>query len=151
VAQAWLLDYRDRCKALRSQLPDEEREPFERAAQQTEHFLTTNSTSHQRGLGIFASGFVSYFFAIPLPHRPPEMMTWDYLPQIETLQLILDNAERFAVVLFDSERARLFTIYLGQIEEHMVIRDDVLRKQQTGGWAALSQANFARHHCHFDR
>jgi peptide subunit release factor 1 (eRF1) len=146
VAHAWLLDYRDRCKVVRAQLPDAEREPFERAAQQTEHFLTSDRTFHQPGLAIFASGFPSYFYVIPLPHRPPEMLTWDIRPQIETLHLILDNAERFAVALFDSERARLFTIYLGQIEEHEVIRDDVPRKQKSGGWATLSQTNFARHH-----
>jgi len=146
VADAWLMSYRDHCKDLRAQLPAEEREPFEHAAQQTEHYLTSNPTFHQPGLAIFASGHSSYFFVAPLPHRPPEMMTWDTRPQIETLQLILDNTERFAVALFDSEQARLFTIYLGQIEEHEVIRDEVPRKQKSGGWATLSQSSFARHH-----
>jgi peptide subunit release factor 1 (eRF1) len=146
VGRAWLLSYRDRCKELRAQLPVEELEPFERAARQTEHFLTNNSTTRSPGLAIFASGFPSYFFATPLPQRPPEMLAWDTRPRLETLQLILDNAERFAVALFDTERARLFTVYLGQIEEHEVIRDDVPRKQQAGGWAALAQTNFARRH-----
>jgi peptide subunit release factor 1 (eRF1) len=146
VRQAWLMGFRDRCKALRAQLPVEEREPFERAARQTEHFLTSNPTLHEPGLAIFASGFPAYFLVTPLPQRPPEMMAWDSRPQIETLQLILDNAGRFAVALFDTEQARLFTVYLGQIEEHEVIRDDVSRKQQSGGWAALSQTNFARRH-----
>jgi hypothetical protein len=146
VAQAWLIGYRDRCKAVRAQLPDAELEPFERAARETEHFLTNNLTFHQPGLVIFASELPSYFFVVPLPVRPPEMLTWDFRPQIENLQLILDNAERFAVALFDSEQARLLTIYLGQIEEHEVIRDEVPRKQRSGGWATLSQSNFARHH-----
>jgi peptide chain release factor subunit 1 len=146
VGQAWLLSYRDRCKALRAQLPSEELEPFERAARQTERFLTNNPTMQPPGLAIFASGFPSYFHVTPLPQRPPEMLAWDFRPQLETLQLILDNAERFAVALFDTERARLFTVYLGQIEEHDVIRDEVPRKQQSGGWAALAQSNFARHH-----
>jgi peptide chain release factor subunit 1 len=146
VAQAWLLDYRDRCKLIRSQLPAEERDPFERATAQTERYLTTALRFDQPGVAIFASSVPSYFHVVPLALRPPEAMTWDARPAVETLGLILDDAERFAVALFDSRQARLFTISNGQLAEHATLYDDVPPKQHAGGWATLAQTRINRRH-----
>jgi peptide subunit release factor 1 (eRF1) len=48
-------------------------------------------------------------------------------------------------VILDKERARLFTIYLGTLEERRELRDYVPGKQATGGWYALAQDHYARH------
>jgi peptide chain release factor subunit 1 len=59
---------------------------------------------------------------------------------------MLDEFERVAVLLFDKMRARLYTVFLGEIEERRTIEDEVPGKQATGGWFALAQARYARHH-----
>jgi peptide chain release factor subunit 1 len=59
---------------------------------------------------------------------------------------VLDDFERFAIVLFDKSRARLFTIYLGEIETELAVDDYVPGKQATGGWYGLAQTRYARHH-----
>lgn len=143
--QAYLLTYRDLCKTLRSRLPAEERESFELAAAQAERFLVDDFVPRHPGLVLFASGGPGYFYAVPLPRRPAEQMVWNDLPLLEPLQAILDEYERIAVVLFDRKRARVLTVYLGEIEEHLIIDGEVPRKQKTGGWAALAQSRYARH------
>lgn len=144
--QAYLLAYRDLCKELRPRLPADEREPFEAAASQAEQFLVEGFVPRQPGLAVFASGVPGYFYAIPLPRRPVEQIVWNGWPLLQPLQATLDELERVAVALIDQERARLFTIYLAEIEEHLVIDSEVPRKQKAGGWAALAQSHFARHH-----
>jgi peptide subunit release factor 1 (eRF1) len=81
-----------------------------------------------------------------LPYRPTDAVTWSSLPRLEPLQAMTDEFERVAVVLFDKERARLFTIFMGQIEERQAFEDEVPGKQATGDWFALSQTRYARHH-----
>jgi peptide subunit release factor 1 (eRF1) len=60
------------------------------------------------------------------------------------LERLLHDQERVAVLLFDSERARLFTVHLGEIEDRTSLFDAVARKQATGGWFGLQQTQFAR-------
>jgi peptide subunit release factor 1 (eRF1) len=145
AGQAYLMAYRDLCKDLRAQLPAAERKPFEAAATQAERFLVEEFAPRNKGLAIFASGSPGYFYSVPLPERPSDQMSWDASAHLEPLQWMLDECERTAVVLFDQGQARLFTIYLGLLEEHLTIDGDVPRKQKTGGWAALRQSRFSRH------
>lgn len=143
---AYLLAFRDGCKAIRAALDVGELDRFERAVEQAERFLTSQLEAGRPGLALFASGTDDYFFAVPLPHRPANEVTWGERPLLGPLEEILDECERIAVVLFDKERARLFSVYLGEIEERRTLRDDVPGKQATGGWFALAQARYARHH-----
>jgi peptide subunit release factor 1 (eRF1) len=64
-------------------------------------------------------------------------------PYIRPLLDVLDEYERYAVALVDKEKARLFTVYLGEIEEEDRIVDFVPGKTDEGG---PSQANYQRHH-----
>lgn len=59
----------------------------------------------------------------------------------------LDEYERYAVVLTDKKRARIFTSYLGEITEHTDLISPTGTKTQTTGtdqW--WSQKRFQRHH-----
>jgi hypothetical protein len=143
--QAYLLSYRDRCKLLRAGLGPEEAAAFEAAADQAEQYLTNEFRPGRPGLVLFASGYPEYFHAVALPARPAESASWSAVPELEPLQQVLDDAERVAVLLFDSERARLLTVYLGEIEARHAIEDEVPARQSTGGWFALAQTRYARH------
>lgn len=111
-----------------------------------ERYLAEELVPGQPGVAVFASASPEYFFAVPLPQRPGESTVWGERPALEPLQAALDDYERVAVLLFDKERARLFTVYLGQIEEQQALEDEVPGKQATGGWFALAQTRYARHH-----
>jgi peptide chain release factor subunit 1 len=63
-------------------------------------------------------------------------------PTIRPLELLLHDHERFAVVLVDRARTRLFRLHLGVISEHDRWADDVMGQHHQGGW---SQARFSRH------
>ena len=73
-------------------------------------------------------------------------MRWDVQPHLAPLYALLGEYERVAAILIDKERARLFIVYLGAIEEQRELRDWVPGKQATGGWFALAQTHYARRH-----
>ncbi len=134
--QAHLLAFRDGCKAARAALDPSARKQFDAAAARAEAFLTGTFTAHHPGLAIFVAIQPDSFFTVPLPQVPVEMVTWGALPAVDGLVEALDEQERVAVVLFDKERARLFTIYLGEIEARQEITDELLPKHESGGWSA---------------
>ncbi len=145
VRHAYLLAYRDGCKALRARLQQDESALFEAAATQVEQYLTEEFEQHQHGLALFAAENES-LVAVRLPQAPLEDVVWSEQPEIAPLEQLLDDYERIVVVLFDKERTRLFTVFLGAIESRQSFADDVPGKQATGGWLGLQQARFARHH-----
>lgn len=146
IGQAYLIAFRDRVKAIREELPKARRAHFDAAAAQAEAVITRSFSPGHPGLAVFASGDEAYVFAAPLPKRPLETVRFGEQPVVAPLEAAVDDFERAAVLLFDKERARLFTVYLGEIEERHSLFDEVPGKQKTGGWFALSQKRYERHH-----
>ena len=142
--EAHLLAFRDLCKEIRPQLPQGEAVPFNATAARVEQELVASPSDGHAGVAIFAMGSSPELHAVALPRRPADALIWDSRPHLEPLQAILDDEERVAIVLFADDQARLFTVFLGKLEEHGVINDDVPRKQKSGGWAALAQSRYAR-------
>src|SRR2546426_686041 len=62
---------------------------------------------------------------------------------LEPSRHLMDEYERYAVALVDKEKARLFTIFMGEIEESDAFKDFVPGKHHQGG---PSQARYQRHH-----
>jgi peptide subunit release factor 1 (eRF1) len=146
VGQAYLLAYRAGVRSVRSHVPEAESETFEAAVAQVERFLVEEFAAQSRGIAVFVDALHHELTAVALPQAPVlEHIVWDKQPEISPLQTILDESERIAVVLFDSERARLFSVFLGAIEEQQRLEDYVPAKQATGGWFALQQTSFERH------
>ncbi len=134
------------CKRLRGSIPPAERAAFEAAIERAERYLDAEFSPHARGIAIFVSGESDELLAVGLPRSPIEKVSWGRAARIEPLQAITEEFERVAVVLLDKERSRIFTIFLGEIEEQQAFRDHVPRKQATGGWFALAQTRLARRH-----
>ncbi len=144
---AFLVAFRD-VSRVPEDLPASELPVFLAAVEQVRTYLTDTLEPHHSGLAVYASGDPAYFFAVPLPHRPEDeaLAVWAADAEVEPLEEIVDDYERVAVVLFDKERARLFTFYLGALEWKDEFQDEVPGKQATGGWYALAQTSYARHH-----
>lgn len=143
--EAYLVAYTDGCRQLRAGLDEDQQALVGRAAAQGQQFLENDFSPGQPGLALFASGDERYFYTVRLPESPVDQMAWENTPWLEPLEEMVDRNGRVAVLLFDAERARLLTIFLGQIEISAEITDAVPRKQATGGWFALSQTRYARH------
>jgi peptide subunit release factor 1 (eRF1) len=144
AGRAFVLELRDACKELRPAITQAESAAFESSVLRIEHYLNEEFEAHQRGLALFATQDGT-LIAVSLAQAPLEDVVWAQHPEISPLEQIVDDAERIAVVLFDAQRARLLTVFLGALESETSLTDDVPRKQATGGWFGLQQTKFARH------
>jgi peptide subunit release factor 1 (eRF1) len=141
--RAFLTGYRDRCRTTRQTLAEADWSSFDRCAHQVERYLMDAFSSHHPGVALFVIG--DDLSVVRLPEAPREAVMWNDQAEIGPLQALLSDNERMAVVLFDAQHTRLFTIFLGQIETQRSFEDAVPAKQSTGGWFALEQAHFERH------
>jgi len=143
---AYLFAFRDGCKALRHTTPSAEQAALDTAIAHAERYLTTRFTPGKPGLALFATSGSTSLRAIDLPAASGDGVRWDVQPHLAPLYALLGEYERVAAILIDKERARLFIVYLGAIEEQRELRDWVPGKQATGGWFALAQTHYARRH-----
>lgn len=149
IGQAYATWLRDAIRQLRDTLGDadrDEQQRFERAAKAVETFVAGQATNEPAGLAVYADGTGDLELAVPLPVSPLNLVAWKEHPAIEPLVDAIDEQERIVVLLIDKERTRLFTIFLGEIEERTVFADEVPGRQSTGDWFGLSQKRFQRHH-----
>jgi peptide subunit release factor 1 (eRF1) len=70
-------------------------------------------------------------------------VTFDPNPDVAPLLELLDEYERYAVAVVDKEKARLLTVFAGEVEDSELFRDFVFGKTDQGG---LSQPDYQRHH-----
>jgi peptide chain release factor subunit 1 len=67
---------------------------------------------------VFSDASENFFWTREIHVALRNRARWTDTPYLVPLLEILDEHERYGVVLFDKESARLFTVYLGEIEEH---------------------------------
>lgn len=85
-----------------------------------------------RGLAIFASGSQLWeVFELPVPVR--NQLVVNSTPHIRQLESVRENGRRFAVVLADRQRARLFAFELGELVEQSERFDRLPRHEDDGG------------------
>ena len=100
-----------------------------------------------RGLAFFACSADGFFEVVesPLPVRNGVVV--NHTPHVRPLESILQAYERFAVVLVDRQRARLFRFELGELTEHTEVFDAVPRGgDQSGHPAQGSRGAAVQHH-----
>jgi peptide chain release factor subunit 1 len=83
--------------------------------------------SHVRGLAFFACSADGYFEVVESPLPVRNGIAVNHTPHVRPLEAILQAYERFAVVLVDKQRARLFRFELGELTEHTEVFDAVPR------------------------
>lgn len=144
VRRAFRTAFRDLVQQVEARVAQDEarRKALQREVDRVLRFLETYQP-HGRGLVIFSCQPEGFWQVYQLPRPVLDAVVFDTSPYVRPLLDILDEYERFAVALVDKERARLFSIYLGQVEERTDFSDLIPPKHKQGGW---SQANFQRHH-----
>lgn len=142
IGRTYEVAFNDLVKELGEQLDDPARSALDREAARVRQYLESERP-HGKGLALFSCTPRSFWQTIFLPVVVAESVHLGQRPYIRPLLDVLDEFERYAVALVDKERARLFSVYLGEIEEHEQVFDVVPGKHDQGGW---SQANYQRHH-----
>lgn len=102
--------------------------------------------AHARSLAIFCDASEDLFWTRPINVPLRSQVRWEETPYVRPLLEIFDEYERYGVVLTDSEQARLFTVFLGEIEEEREAFNDleVRHIKTTGTDHSRSQMNIQR-------
>ncbi|MBI4824475.1 MAG: hypothetical protein HY805_09660 [Nitrospirae bacterium] len=109
-------------------------------------YIFGNRRDFKKGLSILSSAENSFWrrYDVSVPLKSELIV--DKLPYIKPLLDIVDNYQRYAVLLVDKESARIFVMHLGEIIEFGEVHTaDVPGKHKKGGWFALSQNHYERH------
>lgn len=132
-------------KSLRGTVQSSQKNLFEENTKRVEDFVK-NYRSKARSLAIFSDVSRKFFrseeFMIPLP----SLAFWDENPYITPMLEALDEYERYCVILTDRQKARLFKVYLGTIEEikEFFAPNDVKRVKSTPSDTLRSQPQYER-------
>ena len=98
-----------------------------------------------RAVAMFFSGPGGLRTVVPLQFSMRSVARFEPRPVLSPLIKALDDHRRYCLVVFDKEHARIITIFLGHMEEEMMLHSDIIGRSAVGGW---SQANYARHREH---
>ena len=141
-------------RPLEQQLHDEPvRKTFAASADRVLRFVS-DYTPGAPSLVMFCDAEADFFwrreFRVPLQNA----VHWNDAPYGRSLLESLDEYERYGVVLTDRARARLFTVYLREIEElpAALAADETRRYRKVGTDQIRSQAGARRraeHHSHW--
>jgi peptide chain release factor subunit 1 len=111
-----------------------------------ESYILSNKRIFKKGLAILSSQdrdfWKEFHLAVPIKNE----IIVDNTPYIKPLLAILDNYQRYAILLVGKESARLFLVHLGEIEEYTEVHSaDVPGRHKKGGWFSLSEKSYERH------
>ncbi len=115
---------------------------FMEEAARVEDFVLYRYAERGVGLAIFSCAEHGLWHVYRLPERVYDLLVFDQRPYLRPLLTMIDNQERYGVILVDRQQARLFQVFLGEIEEYTDLVSDVPRYHKQGGWSA---ARYQRH------
>jgi peptide chain release factor subunit 1 len=145
INRAFEVVLKDLLREIEGRLDKGERKEFAADAGQVIRFVE-NYREPERGLVIFADASDDFFWVRELRVSVRDGAWLNEMPYLRPLIEMLDEHERYGVVLTDRKKARLLTIYLGEIEEHKeaFARADVTHIKSSGMDHLLSQMNIER-------
>jgi len=123
-------------------LSGDDRAKVEEDVQKILRFLKMDFKGKARGLAIFASGGTELWQVFRLPVAVPDRCVINHSPYVLPMLKLVDEGRRYCIVVADKAKARVFTMYQGEISERTEIFDLVPGWHKQGGWA---QARFQRH------
>ena len=94
-----------------------QRESFAADAARVRDFVSSLEPKGKAAI-VFADDSEDFFWAREIMAPVSNHARWSETPYLLPLLKVFDEYERYGVVLTDRERARLFTVFIGAIEEH---------------------------------
>lgn len=140
--QAYLSKFKNLVKAL----PEKTYNACKEDIEKIESFLQSERESFKKSLVIYSCTKKNLWTRYDLNVELKEDLIVDRTPYTTPLFDLLDNYQKYGVLLVDKRTARVFLVFLGDIEEYgMVQHEDVPGKHKKGGWFALAEKRYERH------
>ncbi|HZQ06289.1 MAG TPA: hypothetical protein VFD70_06885 [Anaerolineae bacterium] len=130
-------------QALR-QVSKEKTQQFEAEAQRLMSWLEHEYDGTGRGLAIFSSLPNQLWHAYRLPQAVRDQFIVTDRPYLRPLLTLMDEYERYLTLLVNAETARLFMLYMGEIEEYSEFQDELVPRPKRAG--ANVEDKLERHH-----
>ena len=132
---------KERSKSFEERTPEQEN--FEKDAARIINYLETGIPTAAQGLAIFACSGADYFEVgeFEAPFEKNRLFVSER-PHVYPLARIVDQYRRFAVLLADTNRARIFVFAVGRTVEERSVENVKTKRTSVGGW---SQARYQRH------
>ena len=132
--------FSERALALPEHSP--ERGSFNTDVKRIQKHLETLDAKGRQAIVIFASSGSDLFEVIPLDAPIAEhSLIISPVPHLYPLARVIENHPRYAAVMLDTNKARIF-VFGGETEHEKEIVGEKTRRTSTGGW---SQARYQRH------
>ncbi len=112
-----------------------ERQGLERDAERVRAYLTTVDAA-VNGLAVFACSAADLFEVVELAAPVAEHQLFvDMSPQVYPLLRLADDYPRHAVLLADTNRARIFIVAANRVESRQSVESPKTRGHKQGGWS----------------
>ncbi|HXG91358.1 MAG TPA: hypothetical protein VNN73_03195 [Blastocatellia bacterium] len=129
-----------------SQAKENHRQRFDAEAERVLNFLR-NYVPKGKGLVIFSDSSRDLLWHRDLQVEVPNEGRWSQKPWLRPLLELIEDGDRFGVVLIDKQRARILTVDASGMEQHAEILSDVPNKHMTTGTDHIwSQTQMERDH-----
>ncbi|HEX6186053.1 MAG TPA: Vms1/Ankzf1 family peptidyl-tRNA hydrolase [Pyrinomonadaceae bacterium] len=135
-------EFSERARTYKARTP--ERESFDRDVERIEAFLRDELRPETNGVAIFACAGAEDFFEVVQTAAPIEnhrLYIYNQ-PHLYPLARLMDQYPRYAVLVADTNRARLFVFGRGKALSTDEIQNVKTRGAKVGGW---SQMRYQRH------
>jgi peptide chain release factor subunit 1 len=132
----------ERAKSYELRTP--ERESFDRDAERIMAYVENALEPALNGVAIFACSAANDYFEVgtfEAPFTRNRLFVSDR-PHVYPLARVIDEYRRYAVVLADTNRARIFVFATGKAVEEESVENVKTKRTSVGGW---SQARYQRH------
>src|ERR1043165_7989021 len=132
----------ERAKSYELRTP--ERESFDRDAERIMAYVENGLEPALNGVAIFACSAANDYFEVgtfEAPFTRNRLFVSDR-PHVYPLARVIDQYRRYAVVLADTNRARIFVFATGKAVEEESVENVKTKRTHVGGW---SQARYQRH------
>jgi peptide chain release factor subunit 1 len=104
-----------------------------------EHVRGGIDRSHVRGLAIFSCSAHGFWEVVELAVPVRDRLVVNHTPYVRELEAVVARHERFAVLLVDRQRARLFLFHQGELLEKQELFDLLPRHDDDGGQLGKDQ------------
>lgn len=89
--------------------------------------------SRTRGVAVFASGPAGLWEVVELPVPVRDQVVVNATPHVRQLELVVDQSERFGVLLADRQRARMFVFEQGELIDRSELFEQLPRGDDEAG------------------
>ncbi len=131
-----------------SQLSEEQRVLLERERKSVHRFFRRRFSLSGRSLILFACEPRGLWELFQLQVPSLSIARFADRPSVSQLAAILDEQERYGILIINKERARLLSVYLGEVEDDIEIRNGYSGRTAAGGWAQSRYQRRREAHLH---